>query len=296
MLAQLAGWQVVGVIALACCLLVGIAALGIAAFFRFDSRRGPRRVPRPTPARYLVSTPAASQRPNASGNFTSSLRSCPAPATIGRFIRKWLTVEHIVDPESSDRDWVLTETWLNRRRKLYRVAIGLAIAVTAGVVVADVISIWHPLLYRTAGSYLYGPFLAILALSLSIIAISTFPWHFERANQGVDSGDYWLSHHPGRLFSFVGLFALALGFTMVYGLANGIGGATGFARIGHHYFETYPGTRPVLITHEHFLASVRAEGVTTSFFLGVAALVCIAVGIELHRVGNNVRNTGEPSG
>jgi hypothetical protein len=155
------------------------------------------------------------------------------------------------------------------------------------MIIADVTSIWLPLLYRQHGAALFGLFFSTMALSLVLIVVATLPWHFERSDaSNLDSQDYWLNYHPGRLFSMAGVFALVLGFVMVYAAANGIGGATGFSQVGRRYFETYPGSPMVPITKAHFIASVRAEGISTSFFVLAGSVVCVAIGITLRRVSD----------
>jgi len=283
--AELSGWGVVGIVALACCLFVGLVVLGIAMAFKLDRHDHVAVMPQ----RVSVPPPAPAVGPAATRALAAA-RVRPTAMAVQRWIRQWLSVAHIVSPESSEGEWKLTDAWLARRRLIYRIAIGLAFLTAVGVIAAGFASISHPLLYRQHAGLLFGSYLTLLGLSLVLIVISTIPWHFKSQHAWqADFEDYWLSRHPGRYFGMIGLFALALGTVIVVGLANGIGGAVGYVQIGRRYFETYPGTSDTRITEATYLSSVRALGITESFFFLAGCLVCVLVGSSLRRVGGSRR-------
>lgn len=173
------------------------------------------------------------------------------------------------------------------RPVLFRVAMWLTWATATCVVVVGLVSIWHPLVYRD-DDVLLATYATVLAVAIALLVLSTAPWrHLGHGTFHEESSAYWRLDHPAKTFGLVGLFALAFGVIVVVGLGNNIGGNVSFLQIGHHFYETggdcssCPMWR---IRESTYDSSVRALGLTQSFFFFVGALFLVAVGAPLRRL------------
>ncbi len=296
MLGSLSGWGAVGIAALGCSIFVGLVVLSIAAVLKLEGHSHPGESKRRREKLHvaLMGYHSGAGQPSAPSRALG-----PTSTKVLKVVRMWLTREHILSDDAGA--WIFTERWLGRRRTLYRAAIGLAVATSAGVIAAAVASIQAPLLFDTHGAVLFWSFSTLLASSLVLIVISTVPWHFGSIEEwNARQLDYMFNRHPLRFLGLLPLGFIALGIVIVVGLTNqGPGGNTEYFQIGKHYFESggdcyvCPSTR---ITRQAFLGAVRAQGIEESFGFLIASWVCILLGTMLHRARDPrvMREAGMP--